>query len=313
MNFILKACRIPAVLKHPRPSGCGTARGRYPASLIVLWLEIAIILLIFVYGNTFARQDYPQKIISLGPSITKALYLLDAQDKLIANTVYCSYPPAAKDKEKIGTVLEINVEKIFNLKPDIVLATSLTSPKAKEKLQNLGVRIIMLPAPKDFPGLCSQFLELGRIIDKESRAEQIIKATKGRVASIKKKVENLPRPKVLVQVGAKPLVAAGGSYFVNDYIESGGGINIAKDALDGIYSKEQIVNDNPDVIIISRMGIASELEKKNWQDFETLNAVKSGRIYILDSEELTSPTPESFADTLEEIARILHPEIENGK
>lgn len=273
-------------------------------------IYLLIWLLLFNFSAAKAQQQsHPKRIISLGPSITKALYLLGAENELIADTVYCVYPQGAKDKEKIGTVVEINIEKIFSLKPDLVLATSLTNPKAKEKLKNLGVKIITLPAPKDFSGLCEQFLELGRRTGREDTAEKIVKSAKNKTAFIKEKVKYLPWPKVFVQVGAKPLKAANENYFINDYIKSGGGINIAKYAPEGIYSKEQVLKDNPDIIIITRMGMASEIERKNWQSFKALNAVKFNRIYIVDTDELTSPTPESFAATLEEIARILHPEI----
>lgn len=274
---------------------------------------LLILILLFSSFCAFARQDYPKRIISLGPSITKALYLLGAQDKLIANTTYCIYPPAAKEKEKIGTALEVNIERIFYLKPDLVLATSLTNPKTKEKLKNLGIEIITFSAPKDFSGLCKQFLELGKLLGKEENAEKIVKNAENKVDSIKKQIKDLPNPKVFIQVGAKPLVAANGSYFVNDYIESAGGINIAKQSSNGIYSKEQLLRDNPDIIIITRMGMISENEKKEWQSFKALNAVKLNQIHIVDTDELTSPTPLSFVDTLEEMVQILHPEIKNEK
>ena len=248
----------------------------------------------------------PKRIISLGPSITKGLYLLGAQDKLIANTIYCVDPPEAKKKERIGTVVEVNIEKVFHLKPDLVLATSLTSFKAKAKLEDLGIKIITFPTIKDFNDICKQFLELGRLVDKENEAKEIVRCAENEVILIRKKVEGLLKPKVFVQMGVKPLFAATGSYFVNDYIEFAGGINIAKEAREGIFSREQILKENPDVIIITTMGMAAEEEKRIWQKYETLSAGLSGRIYIIATDEITSPTPRSFVKTLEDFVHILH-------
>jgi ABC-type Fe3+-hydroxamate transport system substrate-binding protein len=248
----------------------------------------------------------PERIISLGPSITKGLYLLGVEDKLIANTTYCVSPPEAKKKEKIGTAVEVNIERVFNSKPDLVLATSLTNLKAKEKLKNLGIRVITFPTPVDFGDMCKQFLELGRLVNKEKEAEKIVKNAEKKANSIKKKVENLQRPRVLIQVGAKPLFVSTSCYFINDYIEFAGGVNIAKKANEGIYSREQVLKASPDVIIIATMGIVGEEEKEVWGKYKTLNAVKNDRIYILDTDELTSPTPVSFVKTLEEITHILH-------
>jgi len=249
----------------------------------------------------------PERIISLGPSITKGLYLLGVEDKLIANTTYCVSPPEAKKKEKIGTVVEVNIEKVFDLKPDLVLGISLTDHKAKEKLKNLGIRVITFPTPGDFCDMCKQFLELGRLVGKEKEAEKIVKNAEKKANSVKKKVKNLHHPRVLVQVGARPLFVSTGRYFVNDYIEFAGGVNITKKVKEGSYSREQVLKANPDVIIIATMGIVGEEEKKVWGKYKTLNAVKNDRIYILDTDKLTSPTPLSFVKTLEEITHILHP------
>ncbi|MBU0896637.1 MAG: cobalamide ABC transporter substrate-binding protein, partial [Candidatus Omnitrophica bacterium] len=61
-----------------------------------------------------AATNHPQRIISLGPSITEQLYLLEAQDKLIGCTIYCRSPQEAESKEKVGTVVEVNLEKIVS-------------------------------------------------------------------------------------------------------------------------------------------------------------------------------------------------------
>jgi len=254
----------------------------------------------------YSMAPQPKRIISLGPSITKGLYLLGAQDRLIANTIYCVDPPEAKKKEKVGAVVEVNIEKVFNLKPDLVLATSLTNPKAREKLKNLGVKVFTFSTLKDFNDICKQFLELGRLVDKENEAKEIVKSTENETILIREKVKGLHKPKVFVQMGARPLFAATGCYFVNDYIEFAGGINIAKEARGGIYSREQILKENPDVIIITTMGMVAEEEKRIWQKYETLSAAKSGRIYIIDTDEITSPTPQSFVKTLEDFVHILH-------
>ncbi|MFH1245078.1 MAG: ABC transporter substrate-binding protein [Candidatus Omnitrophota bacterium] len=255
-------------------------------------------------GN--GQEDCPRRIISLGPVMTEELYLLGAEDKLVGCTVYCQRPPAAKNKEKVGTIMEVNEERIAALKPDLVLLTSLAQPRTKEKLNRLGIKTVTFPAAKSFPGICGQFLELGGIVGKERYAGEIIQSAEDKIASIRKKTAGLPKPKVFVQIGARPLVAAGGDSFVNDFIEFAGGINIARGLKTAPYSREVVLEDNPDVIIIATMGIQGDAEKEAWQRYRTIKAVQSGRIYLVDSYTFCSPTPVSFAETLEEIAGLLH-------
>lgn len=265
-----------------------------------------IALLLPVGG--FAQQAYPQRIISLGPAITEELFLLGAGDRLIACTVYCQRPEEAKGKEKIGTVIEASVEKIIALRPDLVMVTSLTNPKVKEKLKNLGIRVVEFSAPGNFSEICSSFLELGRLIGKEKEAQDIIKISRDRVASLALKVRGLPKPKIFIQLGAKPLVTVTKDSFVNDFVEFAGGINIAQGIKYVRYSREKVLGANPDVILIATMGINGEKEREIWYSYEALNAARHDRIYILDSYLLCSPTPVSFVETLEFITNLVHPQ-----
>ena len=210
-----------------------------------------IAILILSYSSIligYANQVYPKRIISLGPSLTKELYLLEVEDRLIGCTIYA--PECAKNKEKVGTVIDINLERIIKLKPDLVLATSLVNPKQVEKLRKLKIKVVVFHQARSFQELCDQFLELAKLVGKQDKASQIIKEVKEKVKSIREKTKDLKRAKVFIQVGAKPLFTAGKNSFVNDFIEFAGGINIAKDTEIGIYSREKILEKNPDVIII---------------------------------------------------------------
>lgn len=288
------------------------AKGDFLVKYKVKGLLSVVIFLFAICTETFCFAEnissYPQRIISLGPSITEQLYLLEVEDKLIGCTVYCQRPPQAKMKEKVGTVTEVDLERILSLEPDLVLATPLTNPKAIKKLRNLGIKVISSSQAKDFTQICEQFLELAKIIGKEKKAEEIIHKVRNRVDTVKKKNRGLPKFKVFVQIGARPLFTVTKDSFANDFIEFSGGINIAKDTNSGLYSREEVLKNNPDIIIIVTMGIVGEEEKQVWQKFKALSAVKNNRIYIVDSYKMCSPTPVTFVETLEEISGILHPE-----
>ena len=89
-------------------------------------------------------------------------------------------------KEKIGNVTQVNIEKIVELKPDLVVATSLTERRAVERLKRLGIRVIVFNEPRSYAETNRQFLELGRIVGREREAEEIVRAADRRVDAIKK-------------------------------------------------------------------------------------------------------------------------------
>jgi iron complex transport system substrate-binding protein len=249
----------------------------------------------------------PRRLISLGPTITEKLYLLGVQDRLVGVTTYCERPPEALAKEKIGNVTQVNIEKIVELKPDLVFATSLTERKAIESLKRLGIGVIVFNEPRSYAETNRQFLELGRIVGRERKAEEIVRVEDRRVDAIKQRIKGLSRPKVFVQLGAKPLFAATKDSFVNDFIEFAGGTNIAREAKSGFYSREEVLRQDPDIIIIVGMDAAAGNEKKEWQKFHSLRAVKNDKIFIMDPYRVCSPTPRTFVDALEEMVKALHP------
>jgi len=258
-------------------------------------------------GPADAAGLSPRRIISLGPTITEKLYLLGAQDRLVGVTTYCERPPEARAKEKVGNVTQVNMEKIVELKPDLVVATSLTERRAVLGLKRLGIRVIVFNEPRSYEEMNRQFLELGRIVGREREAEGIVRAAERRVDVIKKRVRGLPRPKVFIQLGAKPLFAATKDSFVNDFIELAGGTNIAREAKTGFVSREEVLRQDPDIIIIVGMDAAAGNEKEGWQKFHALRAVRNDKIFVMDPYRICSPTPQTFVDALEEMVKALHP------
>jgi iron complex transport system substrate-binding protein len=271
--------------------------------------------LVFVLGtvlilfSTVEGHGYPQRIVSLGTSVTEELYLLGLGECIVGNTVYCNRPEEAKKKEKVGTVVNISVEKIVSLRPDLVFATSLTDRRQLQKLKELKLNVIEIPAERNFQDICANFLKIGSLVGKYAEAKNLVQEAQARVNSLREKIAKFSSPRVMAQLGANPLFVATQEYFIHDFIEMAGGVNIAKDALTGQYSREEVLRQNPDIILIVTMGITGEQEKETWGKYLSLNAVKNRRIYIIDSDKFCSVTPVSFAETLEEMVKLLHPQI----
>jgi len=259
-------------------------------------------------------DSYPQRIVSLGPINTENVYLLGAQDRLVANTSYCVHPAAAKDKVKIGSVMQFNVEQILSLHPDLILATGLTTPAQVAQLAASGVRVVHFRQPKSFASICEQFLELGKLLGLEAKAREIIAEAQGEVMAIRERVKGLPPKKVFLQVGATPLFASVETSFTNDFIVLAGGINIAAGRRDGHYNYEMVTAQNPDVIIVAIMGSEGGMgarEKEEWLRFTPISAVRNGQVFVMDSDLICSPSPMTFVKGLEKIAELIHPAEKN--
>jgi len=264
------------------------------------------ILFLLNHALALPAPSIPRRIISLVPNITEQLFDLGVQESIVGVTIYCRRPPEAQSKEQVGTVVEVNVEKIISLRPDLVIASPLSDHRQIEKLQAVGIRVKVFPPPRDFKALCVNFSQIAHMVGKEERAREIIQQAERELAAIKGKVKGLPKPRVFVQIGERPLVAGGGDSFIDDFVNCAGGVNIAREVKTSVYSREEVVRRNPDIIIIARMGMAGAREKAAWMKYKTIRAVQTNRIYIVDPYRFCSPTPLSFVEQVKELVELFH-------
>ena len=250
----------------------------------------------------------PARIVSLSPAITESLYLLGLKDNIAGVTTYCNRPQEAKTKPVIGTVIEPDIEKIVKLRPDLVLAMGLTNPKVLTKMRSLGLKVLTYEIPDAFSGICDMFLKMGNATGTAPEARRIVDTARSEVDSIRKKTARLKKPRVLIELGTKPFFVATKDFFVNDYLDFAGALNVFRDAPSGSVGREEAIVRNPDVIFIVTMGLSGDNERQVWKRYSSVNAVKNGRIYVVDSNDICSPTPVSFARSLKHIAGLLHPD-----
>ena len=268
-------------------------------------------LVLFAFcPSAMAGQTVPERVVSLSPIITETIYLVGAENKLIANTTYCNIPEAARFKEKIGSVTQMNVEKIIQLRPDLVIASALSREKQLLILERQSISVLRARNPKTFDQMCDMTLKIGERLGRQENALKIVDTARKEAGRIWERTRSLAKPKVFLQIGLKPLHSANKDMFINEYIRYGGGINIAEHESSGVYSREKVITQNPDVILIATMGTskrAGEMEKKRWMSFNGIMAVKKNRVHVLDPEMICSPTPTTFVKGLNAVVPLLHP------
>ena len=245
------------------------------------------------------------KIVSLTPSITKQLNLLEVQDFVVGHTSYC---PAKNldSSEVVASATEVNIEKIATIKPDVVLVSTLTKQKVVKTLRKLNVKVKYLDMPGSFNEICSQLIKIGNIVNRKEEAEGIVKKQRTKLDSIRAKIPAGDTLKYFIEIGANPLFAATSDSFMHDYIKYVNGKNIAAGLKTGTISRENVLVKNPDVIIIVTMGIVGKEEKEVWREYPNLSANQKNKIFIIDSDKACSPTPVSFVEVTEKIVDLVY-------
>lgn len=273
-------------------------------------LSVVFLAIILLCGNAI-KADSPTRIISLAPSLTKNLYLLEAEDLLVGCTNYCSIQ-AGTDASIVANAVQVNYEKIALLKPDLIITTKLTKTRTIETFRKLGIEVLLFKNPNSFDQICEQFLVLGERIGKQKLATEIILEAKSRVDEVRKKIpeQKGQKSQLFMQIGANPLFTVIPETFMNDYIILSGTENIAADLKYGSLNLESVILRNPDIIVIVLMGMIGSEEKKRWHSFSNLSAVKKEQIFFLDADHACSPTPLSFVKSLETLINMIYPSME---
>lgn len=262
---------------------------------------IILLNLILIYKiNSFNR------IVSISPAVTEVLYILKADDKLIANTIYCERPQEAKLKDKIGNIVDINVEKIIALKPDVIITTTMTKKDKIDKLIKIGLKVEVFYEPKNYNEICEQFIRVASFVDKVEYAKKIIEYSKEELNIIKDKLKNQREKKVFVEIGKDPLFTISKESYINDIINFSKAKNIADDTNIGFYSREKVLEKNPDAIIVVDMGLDTEKEILDWSRYKSLAAVKNKKIKSVDAYLVCSSNPKTFVYAVKEFVKILH-------
>jgi len=263
------------------------------------------ILTILLVVQMIVQAQQAKRIVSLVPWVTKSLYLMGEQSRLVGCTSFC--PVEASDHiPVVANAMSVNIEKTFTLKPDVVIASSLNKPETIDNLKKLGIKVVMQPYPKSFDEICTYFVQIGDLVGQGAKARQIVDQQKARIAKLKAGIPSGKTPNLFIQIGAKPLFCAVPGTFMEDFIRFSGGRNIAEDLKLGSVTREYILKQNPDVIFIVTMGIVAEEEKDTWLSYQSLSASKSKKIFILDADKTCSPTPILFVDALEEMIGLMY-------
>lgn len=286
----------------------------FPAFLILLCVVASVPVTAASVQAASKGFKVPQRIVSLGPINTENVYLLGVGDRLVGTTDYCVRPQAAKSTEKIGSVMQVSVEKIIGLRPDLVLATGLTRTSQVELLRKVGLKVVRFDQPSSFSSSCEQFEQLGKLLGLEQHAQTITGNLKKQVKDIASRIEtlDLPRQKVIMQIGANPLYVSGRDSFTNDFIELLLAENAIGDTPSGRVGYERVIAANPDVILIGIMGSESGVaagEYKKWNRIKVISAVKNSRIHVVDPNLVCSPSPDTFVQALKEIVPLIYPEV----
>jgi iron complex transport system substrate-binding protein len=249
-------------------------------------------------GNNFSFKKPLKRIISLAPHITELLFSAGARDQIIATVSYSDYPEAAKKIPRIGSYKKIDLEKIIELRPELVIAwSSGGSLEQIKEMQRIGLKIFF-SEPRKFSDIAKNIKTLGKLLGTESKANNVSNNFLQELNTLQQQYKNRSSVSVFYQVWQSPLVTINKDHLITQVIEFCGGTNVFGNlsARAPRIAIESILSINPDVIII---GINDQRIDwaDNWKKWPSLKAVKNQRVFTINADLIVRQTPRILQGT----------------
>jgi iron complex transport system substrate-binding protein len=257
----------------------------------------------------------------MAPSLTQTLCDLGLQDRIVGVSRYClmNHIPQVEGKPQVGGFLDPNFETILRLKPDLVLLLT-EHEKSMPGLRKLGLNTLAV-CHQNVTGCITSIRSIGAACGEERLGNELADSLQSRLDRIRKKTASRARPRVMICIERTKIPGrladvyiAGRDDYYSEMIDCAGGRN-AYDRANIRYptvSPEGILHLNPDVIIdlvdgLNQSADSSESTLADWQQLRGVAAVKEHRLHAFD-RSATVPGMKIIG-TIEELARVLHPEI----
>ncbi|MCC7358942.1 MAG: cobalamin-binding protein [Anaerolineales bacterium] len=279
--------------------------------------EDSTITVVDSLGREVTLTAPPQKIVSLAPSNTEILFALGAGDRLIGRDEFSDYPAEALDVPSIGSLYpSVNTEAVVALEPDLVLAAGITNPDDVQKLADLGLTVFTTRIAGTIDDIYADITDVGTLIGKDEAAAALVAQMQARVAAVEAATANVTeRPTVFYELDAtdpsSPYTTGPGT-FNDQLINLAGGENVGNLSTEMYFqiSLEQLVAADPQIIVLGSSlygGQTPELvaARDGWAN---ISAVKTGKVYTFNDNLISRPGPR-IVDGLEELAKLIHPEL----
>lgn len=256
-----------------------------------------------------------ERIISAAPNLTEILFALGLQERIVGVTLHSDYPPAAKEKPKVGTFWQPNIEAVIAARPDLVITLRFQQQKdLAERLKRIGYRTLTVNI-ETVGELFEAIAKIGAAAGEQQRANELLMNIRKNLHVLSTLVDAGTKVRVLWVVQREPLRVAGRDTFVNEMIELAGGENAIGPTVHKYppIGAEQVIACGAEVIIEPAMGgqdpaVQRQKSLEYWSRFENVPAVAERRVYVIPADAVSRLGPRLY-EGVENIARCLRPEL----
>lgn len=234
-------------------------------------------------GTEISAQ--PEKVVCLSPALAEIIYEMGYGDKIVGRSSYCDYPADVKNAADLGSAANPNIDAIIDLLPDLVITATPIASKDTFAMEQAGIKTVLIPAPTTLEGFSSIYTSLGLIFEGLFTGTEKGEDT---YSVISKALGNTDAVNIgnFVYV-TENLTVAGGDTF-ESAILSCFGSNIAKNETGYGFDKAELIENQPDIILLSDKYSVDDLLEDEY--YSQLDAVIENRVIFINNVYFERPS-----------------------
>jgi iron complex transport system substrate-binding protein len=251
------------------------------------------------------------RLVSLNCSNTEIVCALGCADWLIGVDDHSDFPPDVVNRlPRVGPDLQIDIEKVKALAPDLVLA-SLTVPgheRIVDALARAGLRY-HAPEPTSLVDVYRDILDIAELLGVVERGRALVAEMRAHIQP-RMDAGRVRRPRILIEWWPKPVIAPGRYSWVNALLAAAGGENpLGERAVKSTPLDDDVVRSlDPDAIVLSWCGVRPEKYRPDVvyrnDRWKTVSALVHRRVYCIPEAYLGRPSPR-LTDGYDALCRVV--------
>ena len=254
-------------------------------TLIFLWISLltaiaqATISVQDGTGQTVTIPHEIRKVVTLTPHAAELAYSAGAGSKLVGVTQESDYPEPVKSLPKIGSYVQINLEAIIKLRPDLVIAWQDGGQAPLiQALRKAGIPVFMSHplAPQD---IATEIHALGVLNGTPNIAKQNTAPFRLYLQTLAQSPKT-PAVNSVFLVGYNPIYAISNNSFLGKMLQMCGANNVFG------HIQQPAFTLNPEALLQQPLQVAfisGKSELKQWQGFYS-KAVKPPKLYSINAD-----------------------------
>jgi iron complex transport system substrate-binding protein len=256
-------------------------------------------------GENLILPGPAQRIITLAPNLAELVFAVGAGENLEAVVEYSNYPAQVTQLARVGDAFRIDLERIIELDPDLIIAWKSGNPQtALQKLIDLGITVwqIEITHPDE---IADTVENIARATGKETTGLPLALQLRHRLDQLRRQNAGKIPVTYFYQIAARPLYTINSQHIISRSLEICGGQNVFSDlpTLAPQISRESVILANPQSMIAPETR-DDPTPLAVWRDWPQMQAVKNGSMLYLPADEISQATPR-LLDSIELACKLL--------